>query len=347
MTRALYHARELAMTRMEEEADALGADGIVGVRLTVKLGVEPAEVGVGPVPRVAGLGARASGSRGRRRALGAGVAVRGPGRGADVDALLLADGLAAGAAWRRGCARARWPASAFGQNAAEFLAIGCAVRHREGEQLPEQARQAVPVRPERAGLLAAHPHRVPAGGLRDGQLRLLRAPGAAAGAGRAELRARLRTPTRSTTRASWRPSGCRTRPRRWTRRASSASPSPSASTRGASRRGTPATAALQSGEVIELFVIGTAVVPTPGGRAGSAPGRCSCCSANDARGGPGGRTNERTSRSAPALSELSVTEFLTLVARRVLPARPGRRLVHLRGGQPVRLAGRRRRRSPR
>src|SRR6201994_2464635 len=37
LTQAMYHARELAMTRMEEEADALGADGIVGVRLTVKL----------------------------------------------------------------------------------------------------------------------------------------------------------------------------------------------------------------------------------------------------------------------------------------------------------------------
>src|SRR5260221_2110103 len=37
MTKALYHARELSMNRMEEEADALGADGIVGVRLTVKL----------------------------------------------------------------------------------------------------------------------------------------------------------------------------------------------------------------------------------------------------------------------------------------------------------------------
>jgi hypothetical protein len=32
---AMYHARELAMTRMEEEADSLGADGIVGVRLEV------------------------------------------------------------------------------------------------------------------------------------------------------------------------------------------------------------------------------------------------------------------------------------------------------------------------
>src|ERR1700753_1661443 len=37
MTQALYHARELSMTRMEEEADELGADGIVGVRLDVNL----------------------------------------------------------------------------------------------------------------------------------------------------------------------------------------------------------------------------------------------------------------------------------------------------------------------
>ncbi|MBV9868237.1 MAG: heavy metal-binding domain-containing protein [Abitibacteriaceae bacterium] len=35
LTQAMYHARELAMTRMEEEADVLSADGIVGVRLTV------------------------------------------------------------------------------------------------------------------------------------------------------------------------------------------------------------------------------------------------------------------------------------------------------------------------
>ena len=33
LTQAMYQARELAMTRMEEEADKLGADGIVGVRL--------------------------------------------------------------------------------------------------------------------------------------------------------------------------------------------------------------------------------------------------------------------------------------------------------------------------
>lgn len=35
LTQAMYDARELAMTRMEEEADMLGADGIVGVRLEV------------------------------------------------------------------------------------------------------------------------------------------------------------------------------------------------------------------------------------------------------------------------------------------------------------------------
>ena len=60
LTQAMYHARELAMTRMEEEADMLGADGIVGVRL---------EVG-----------------------------------------------------------RQEW-----GENLAEFIAIGTAIRHREGE----------------------------------------------------------------------------------------------------------------------------------------------------------------------------------------------------------------------
>jgi uncharacterized protein YbjQ (UPF0145 family) len=35
LTQAMYHARELAMTRMEEEADQVGADGVVGVRLEV------------------------------------------------------------------------------------------------------------------------------------------------------------------------------------------------------------------------------------------------------------------------------------------------------------------------
>ncbi len=36
LSQAMYHARELAMTRMEAEANALGADGIVGVRLDIE-----------------------------------------------------------------------------------------------------------------------------------------------------------------------------------------------------------------------------------------------------------------------------------------------------------------------
>ena len=36
LSQAMYHARELAMTRMEAEADQLGADGIVGVRLEME-----------------------------------------------------------------------------------------------------------------------------------------------------------------------------------------------------------------------------------------------------------------------------------------------------------------------
>ena len=37
LTQAMYNARQLAMTRMEEEADQLGADGIVGVRMNVNM----------------------------------------------------------------------------------------------------------------------------------------------------------------------------------------------------------------------------------------------------------------------------------------------------------------------
>src|SRR5439155_17784008 len=36
LSQAMYNARFLAMSRMEAEADALGADGIVGVRVTFK-----------------------------------------------------------------------------------------------------------------------------------------------------------------------------------------------------------------------------------------------------------------------------------------------------------------------
>ena len=36
LTQAMYQARELAMSRMEAEADALGADGVIGVRLEIQ-----------------------------------------------------------------------------------------------------------------------------------------------------------------------------------------------------------------------------------------------------------------------------------------------------------------------
>ena len=36
LSQAMYHARDLAMTRMEAEAAVLGADGIVGVRLEIE-----------------------------------------------------------------------------------------------------------------------------------------------------------------------------------------------------------------------------------------------------------------------------------------------------------------------
>jgi uncharacterized protein YbjQ (UPF0145 family) len=36
LSKAMYHARELAMDRMRAEAKEMGADGIVGVKLTIK-----------------------------------------------------------------------------------------------------------------------------------------------------------------------------------------------------------------------------------------------------------------------------------------------------------------------
>jgi uncharacterized protein YbjQ (UPF0145 family) len=58
LTQAMYHARELAMSRMEEEADQLGADGVVAVRLDVsrrEWGNDLAEfVAVGTAVRHAG-----------------------------------------------------------------------------------------------------------------------------------------------------------------------------------------------------------------------------------------------------------------------------------------------------
>ncbi len=131
MTRALYHARELAMNRMEEEAEALGADGIVGVRLTVKLGANPLKI-QWDLYRQWQDWARETGFPRSSTMLGQ-----------DWQSWPNV----AAAMWSHFCRQRGWqpePAApwamarmqataAFGQNAAEFLAIGCAVRHRGGE----------------------------------------------------------------------------------------------------------------------------------------------------------------------------------------------------------------------
>lgn len=66
LTAAKYQARELAMSRMEAEADALGADGVVGVRLTVGAfdwGADLAEfIAVGTAVRARGASAGADAS---------------------------------------------------------------------------------------------------------------------------------------------------------------------------------------------------------------------------------------------------------------------------------------------
>ena len=133
MTRALYHARELAMTRMEEEADELGADGIVGVRLEVNLATDPL---------------RQQWARYRRwqdwaRRVGYTVqsTVLGPNWASVWESLAWSQ-------WAGWCQNMGWAQQpppwsmpkpedptmyALGQNVAEFIAIGTAVRHSNGE----------------------------------------------------------------------------------------------------------------------------------------------------------------------------------------------------------------------
>ena len=162
--------------------------------------------------------------------------------------------------WAQPTAQASY---SLGANTAEFIAIGTAVRHRDGRALSEQEGQAVPVGPVggqdfwmliRTGFRPV--------GFVMGNCVYYVPPQTAAGAVRPRAASSPRTRTRSTTRASSRSSACKTRPRSSARPASSASPSPRSSTRGGRTRGTSATRRSQTGEVIELFVIGTAVVPT-------------------------------------------------------------------------------------
>jgi len=131
MTRALYHARELAMNRMEAEAEALGADGIVGMRLTVSLATNPL--------RVQWSLYREWQDWGRRTGF--------PARSLNLGANWQSWAKLAAAQWSSWCKQMAWSpeplapwarprqqvAYAYGTNVAEFVAIGTAVRHRDGE----------------------------------------------------------------------------------------------------------------------------------------------------------------------------------------------------------------------
>ncbi|MFT3698813.1 MAG: heavy metal-binding domain-containing protein [Kofleriaceae bacterium] len=130
MTAALYHARELAMNRMEEEAEALGADGIIGVRLTVNLSTDPNR----QMWQQYRVWAKWAKSMGFRRPPG--FQQYWPGW---ID---LAEDQ-----WRRYVTQMGWQfvplppwrqqlgraAYQLGPGTAEFMAIGTAVRHRTGE----------------------------------------------------------------------------------------------------------------------------------------------------------------------------------------------------------------------
>jgi uncharacterized protein YbjQ (UPF0145 family) len=133
MTRALYHARELAMDRMEKEADQLGADGIVGVRLTVNLATDPQRQQWDQF-RQWQEWARKVGLPRQITQISAMYAAQWP--------------QIAAAQWTQYCLRMGWgqpppppwalprrrAAYALGQNTAEFLAIGTAVKHRGGQR---------------------------------------------------------------------------------------------------------------------------------------------------------------------------------------------------------------------
>jgi uncharacterized protein YbjQ (UPF0145 family) len=144
MTQALYHARELAMNRLEEEAHQLGADGIVGVRLSVNWGQDPQRVEwqrfriwrdwsrragfMSTPPRSPNLADNPSGwlPDWRQRAH----------QQWDTYCRALGWHSVPPPPWWRPIARAVYD---IGQNIAEFIAIGTAVRSRDGQSLKNPA----------------------------------------------------------------------------------------------------------------------------------------------------------------------------------------------------------------
>ncbi len=131
-TKALNHARALAMNRMEEEAEELGADGIVGVRLTVNLSTNPQRVEWQQY-RVWCKWAKGIGFR---RPLTAPAGGYFPAWKQVANVQWTQYGKQQGwvqipvPPWLQPMGSASY---ALGANTAEFIAIGTAVRHREGE----------------------------------------------------------------------------------------------------------------------------------------------------------------------------------------------------------------------
>jgi len=131
MTQALYHARDLAMQRMEAEADELGGDGIIGVKLVVNLDGDPQRV-AWKLYRKWQAWAHEQGYPRRMTNLG-------------YNWFATWQQVAWGQ-WQMFCAQQGWPPQpppwaiptkkptyALGQNVVEFMAIGTAVKHRGSE----------------------------------------------------------------------------------------------------------------------------------------------------------------------------------------------------------------------
>ncbi|MFO0742884.1 MAG: heavy metal-binding domain-containing protein [Labilithrix sp.] len=131
MTKALYHARELAMSRMEQEADELGADGIIGVRLVVNLDGDP--------QRIAFRRYRQWQDWAHEQGYPRRVTNLGSAWFQTWEAISYQQ-------WNMFCQQMGWPPQpapwflpqkqatyALGQNVVEFMAIGTAVKHRGPE----------------------------------------------------------------------------------------------------------------------------------------------------------------------------------------------------------------------
>ena len=296
MTRALYHARELAMNRMEEEAAARGADGIVGVRLVVNLNTDPQralweqyrewqrwarKVGVGSF---AGMGLPQVNIGG---ALGAlfGAMTAAPTYNPNWQQLAWQQ-------WSQYCQQMGWgqqpppwakisskASYQLGQYAAEFLAIGTAVRHRNGESYKNA--RGKPFQSDLSGqdfwTLINSGFR-PVGFVMGNCVyyvppHLLRAPAQQGCELTSYTHALYDARELSIERLQYEAEqlgatgivGVTVTEKQHSWRAG---------------YGNAGNAALQTGELIELFVLGTAVVPLPG--APAAPRATLCISANDA-----------------------------------------------------------------